>query len=53
MFVGGDFVIPLLKINDVKITDEPGVVTKMFQEFLASDKTGSELAEEIPDFDII
>ena len=48
MLCGGDFVIPLLKINDVEITNQPGNVTRKIQEFLINDKKADDVAEEIP-----
>jgi branched-subunit amino acid aminotransferase/4-amino-4-deoxychorismate lyase len=52
MFVGGDFVIPILKINGQVVTDEPGPITKKLQQFLINDKQTEEVADEIPDIDI-
>ncbi len=48
MLCGGDFCIPILKLNDVTITDEPGKITRKIQEFLINDKKADEVAEEIP-----
>lgn len=49
MFVGGDFVIPILMIDNITISSQPGKITKMLQEFLASDKSADDGgAEEIP-----
>jgi len=44
-FVGGDFLIPLLQINDILITKEPGKISRILQEFLGKQK--SEIAEEL------
>ena len=38
MYLGGDFAIPILKINDIEITKEPGIVTLLFQTYLKKDK---------------
>lgn len=48
MFAGGDFVIPILKINDVTISENPGPITKMLQDFLLKDKNTEDVAEDIP-----
>ena len=50
MLVGGDFVIPILKLNDHVITQEPGPITRKIQEFLVNDKKADEVAEEIPPY---
>jgi branched-subunit amino acid aminotransferase/4-amino-4-deoxychorismate lyase len=50
MLVGGDFVIPILKLNDFVITEEPGPITRKIQEFLVNDKKADEVAEEIPPY---
>jgi len=47
MFVGGDFVVPILKIDDICISDEPGEITKKLQAFLLNDKKSEEVSEEI------
>ncbi len=53
MFSGGDFVIPILKVNGQTISETPGPITKMFQEFLINDKKQDDGgAEELPvDYD--
>lgn len=38
MFVGGDFIVPLLKINDYLISDEPGLVARKLQSYLEKEK---------------
>jgi len=53
MFVGGDFVIPILKINGKQITQQPGEITKMIQKFLICDKKADEVCEDIPQLDLI
>jgi branched-subunit amino acid aminotransferase/4-amino-4-deoxychorismate lyase len=50
MIVGGDFAIPILKLNNVNLADEPGPLTRMIQDFLLNDKKSDEVAEEIPHF---
>jgi branched-subunit amino acid aminotransferase/4-amino-4-deoxychorismate lyase len=50
MLVGGDFVIPILKLNDFTITSEPGPITKRIQDFLINDKKADDVAEDIPKF---
>jgi branched-subunit amino acid aminotransferase/4-amino-4-deoxychorismate lyase len=52
MLVGGDFVIPVLKINDFNLNNGPGEITKLLQNFLMSDKISNEVSEEIVKFDI-
>lgn len=54
MYVGGDFVIPILKINNITISEGPGEITKMLQDYLIRDKQTEEVSEDIPvmfDFD--
>ena len=48
MLVGGDFIVPVLKINDVEISDTPGEITRILQSFLTNDKTSESVCEEIP-----
>jgi branched-subunit amino acid aminotransferase/4-amino-4-deoxychorismate lyase len=48
MLVGGDFVVPVLKINDVTISQNAGDITKLLQSFLFSDKGFEIASEEIP-----
>lgn len=45
MFVGGDFLSPILEIEGVKISNEVGPVARKLQDFLANQRT--ELADEI------
>lgn len=44
MLVGGDFVIPILNIDDVQICSEPGEITRLFQAFLSNDKAGNNIS---------
>jgi len=48
MLVGGDFVVPVLKIDDVTISQGAGDITKLLQTFLYSDKGFEVVSEEIP-----
>jgi branched-subunit amino acid aminotransferase/4-amino-4-deoxychorismate lyase len=51
MNVGGDFALPILKINGVTISEDVGDVTKRIQQFLANDKVQDEVSEDIPVFE--
>jgi branched-subunit amino acid aminotransferase/4-amino-4-deoxychorismate lyase len=48
MLCGGDFVIPILKLNDYIISENPGEITRRIQDFLIKDKVAEEVCEEIP-----
>jgi branched-subunit amino acid aminotransferase/4-amino-4-deoxychorismate lyase len=52
MLVGGDHVLPLLKLDDYILGDKPGEVTVLLQEYLAEDKKSEEICEEI-NFDLL
>ena len=45
MFVGGDFIAPILSINNYELSKEPGEISKLFQNFLAEDKAKDETLE--------
>lgn len=51
MMLGGDFLIPILKLDGMEITKEPGVVARRLQEFLINDKKGEESSEPVPELD--
>jgi len=52
LIMGGDFVIPILKIDDLEISKTPGDITKLFQLFLSNDKIIlNSKYEEIPKFE--
>ena len=46
MLVGGDFLSPLLEIEGITISKEPGVISRRLQEFLNKQK--NEIAEDLP-----
>lgn len=48
MLLGGDFVVPILKIDNVEISSGPGPITKRLQIFLSDDKSVDIAAEELP-----
>ena len=48
MLVGGDYVIPILNINGIKISSNPGKVTRRLQEFLVNDKQGEDSSVDVP-----
>ncbi len=49
MFLGGDFLIPILKLNGMDINKEPGNIARKLQEFLLNDKKGEDSSEPVPD----
>jgi len=55
MLVGGDFVIPILKLNGIDISPIPGKITRYCQEYMRNLKFDEEVrnCEKIPYFDDI
>lgn len=51
MFLGGDFLIPILKLDGMEITKEPGKVSRRLQEFLINDKKGEESSDPVPELE--
>jgi hypothetical protein len=51
MLCGGDFAIPILKLDDVIITPTSGPITTLIKNFLISDKKTDDVAEEIPELE--
>ena len=49
MLLGGDFLIPILKLDGMEITKEPGKVARTLQEFLLNDKKGEESSQPVPE----
>ena len=47
MLVGGDFVIPVLKIDNLEISSIPGDITRKLQNFLSNDKTIDIASEDV------
>jgi len=46
MLVGGDFVVPVLKLDDVEVSQSTGEITKILQTFLSADKGFESVASE-------
>jgi branched-subunit amino acid aminotransferase/4-amino-4-deoxychorismate lyase len=51
MLCGGDFAIPILKLDEVTFSKEPGPITTMIKNFLINDKKTDDVAEEIPELE--
>jgi branched-subunit amino acid aminotransferase/4-amino-4-deoxychorismate lyase len=51
MLVGGDFAIPILKIDDLMLSNEPGPIATLIKNFLINDKKTDDVAEEIPELE--
>jgi len=49
MMLGGDFLIPILKLDGMQITREPGNLARKLQNFLLNDKKGEESNELVPE----
>ena len=49
MLLGGDFLIPILSLDGLEITKEPGIIARKLQEFLINDKKGEESSENVPE----
>ena len=49
MMLGGDFLIPILKLDVMQITREPGNLARKLQNFLLNDKKGEESNELVPE----
>ena len=49
MLLGGDFLIPILSLDGMEITKEPGIIARKLQEFLINDKKGEESSENVPE----
>ena len=47
MLVGGDHVIPILKLGDKRLSDKPGEIALLLQEYLFKDKKSDEVCDEI------
>jgi branched-subunit amino acid aminotransferase/4-amino-4-deoxychorismate lyase len=47
MLVGGDHIVPILKLDEYKISDEPGEITRLLQSYLTQDRTTEVISEEI------
>jgi branched-subunit amino acid aminotransferase/4-amino-4-deoxychorismate lyase len=48
MLVGGDHILPILKLDEYKISDSPGEIALMLQDYLVRDRTKAIITEEIP-----
>jgi len=51
MLCGGDFAIPILKLDNFTITPSSGPITTLIKNFLTSDKKTDDVAEEIPEME--
>jgi branched-subunit amino acid aminotransferase/4-amino-4-deoxychorismate lyase len=47
MLVGGDHIIPILKLGDYKLSDTPGEIARMLQDYMNKDRKSDEVCEEI------
>jgi branched-subunit amino acid aminotransferase/4-amino-4-deoxychorismate lyase len=47
MLVGGDHVIPILKLGEYKLSESPGEVVRMLQGYLNNDRKSEEVCDEI------
>jgi branched-subunit amino acid aminotransferase/4-amino-4-deoxychorismate lyase len=53
MLVGGDHILPILKLDEYKIGEGPGEIAKLLQDYLVNDRTKEIITEEIPPNDTI
>ena len=51
MMVGGDFVVPILKINGFEISKNPGKITRLCQDYMKSQRAEAE--DELKEYDSI
>jgi len=51
MLVGGDFAIPILKLDNLILGNQPGEIATLIKNFLINDKKTDDVAEEIPELE--
>jgi len=49
MLLGGDFLIPILHLDNIEIIKEPGKIARRLQEFLMNDKKGEDTSVIVPE----
>ena len=51
MLVGGDFAIPILKLENLILGNQPGEIATLIKNFLINDKKTDDVSEEIPELE--